>query len=71
MYEPFVNYDCDSLSQLGALRLLLAPIPSSEYDVERATWTSLHGSRNGRALETEEVGVPYICRRDDPVLMDN
>jgi len=52
-------------------RLLLAPIPSSEYDVERATWTPLQGSRNRHALETEEVDVPYISRRDDPVLIDN
>ena len=51
--------------------LLLAPIPSSEYDVERAAWTPLQGSRNRHALETEEVGVPYISRCDDPVLIDN
>ena len=48
-------------------------IPSGEYDVERATrtWTPLQGSRNGHALETEEVGVPYISRCDDSVLILN
>ena len=52
---------------------LLVPIPSGEYDVERATrtWTPLQGSRNGHALETEEADVLYIYRRDDLVLIDN
>ena len=49
----------------------LAPIPSSEYDIERATWTPLEGSCNDHALEIEEVDVPYISRRDDPLLIDN
>lgn len=56
---------------MGALRLLFALAPSSEYDVERAIWTSLPGSRNGGTLETEEVGVRYICRCDDVVLTDD
>jgi hypothetical protein len=50
---------------------VLAPTPSSQYDVERATWTPLQGSPNGHALEAGKVGVRYICRRDDPVLIDN
>jgi len=31
----------------------------------------LQKSRNGHALKTEKVGVRYLCRRDDPVLIDN
>ena len=52
-------------------RWSLAPIPSSEYDVESAIWTPRQGSRNGHALETEEADVLYISRCDDPVLIDN
>jgi hypothetical protein len=52
-------------------RLSLAPVPSSGYDVESAIWTPLQRSRSGHALETEEVDVPYISRRDDPVLIGN
>ena len=52
--------------------MLLAPIPSREYDIERATWNPPQGSRNGHALMPDGLGVRYICRRaNDPVLIDN
>ena len=47
---------------MSRLRLWLAPIPSSEYDIERVTWISLQGSCNGYTLETDKVDVGYICQ---------
>ena len=49
-----------SLSQLDALRLLLAQTPSSEYDVERATRAPLRKPTKRNVLEIEEVGTIYL-----------
>ena len=34
-------------------------------------WTPPQGSRNEHELMPNEVGVRYICRYDDPVLINN
>ena len=58
-----------SSSQMNSLRLLVAPNLSSEYDVEKATYSPLQISNEEQALEVGDTNAQYNRWYDDSVLV--